>query len=52
MQRQIIKEVILQRDAFPAAVEDWYLLLAEGSKQVSIEGPGRIVGQVGQWADM
>ena len=39
----------LQREAFPAAVENWFLILAEGSTQVSIEGPGRIVGQAGAW---
>lgn len=42
----------VQREAFPAAVEEWFLILAEGSKQVSIEGPGRISGQAGQWASM
>jgi len=40
------------REDYPELEEDWFLILVQSSTRVSIEGPGRISGQMRQWMDV
>ena len=42
---------VLQREDYPLARKDWSLLLVDHATQASIEGNGRISGQILQWTE-
>ena len=43
---------MLQREDYPDLEDDWFLILVDSATRVSIEGPGKISGQLRQFMDV
>ena len=47
----LMPDSVSQREDYPVARKDWSLLLVDHATQASIEGNGRISGQILQWTE-